>query len=118
MKTAHANLPMNKAPAADSSRKFRMMPIGAGLAVLPYWIAFGIDFFEDLHYRFHWLGFALKLLLPVVLAVNIIGLAGATRRWGRQSICKRMPLLGLILHATPLLLFLLLLFWMFFLFRM
>jgi len=97
--------------------KFPMMLIGAGLAALPYWIVFGIDFFEDLHYRFNWLGFALKGLLPVVLSVNSIGLAGAARQWARQSYRKRILLVGLILHATPLLLFFLTLFWMFFLFR-
>jgi hypothetical protein len=118
MKTAETNLPMNKASAAGRTGKFRLMPIGAGLAVLPYWVVFGIDFFKDLHYNYYWLGFVLKGLLLGVLAVNIIGLAGAARLLGRQSIGKRVPLLGLILHATPLLLFLLLLFWMFFLFRM
>lgn len=109
--------PVSKATAVESRAKFPMMPICAGLAVLPYWIVFGIDFFEDLHYGLYWLGFALKGLLPVVLTVNIIGLAGAAKQRGRQSTRTHLRLLALILNGVPLLLFFLLFFWLFFLFR-
>jgi len=108
---------IDKSPAGDGSAKALLTPIVAGLAVLPYWILFGIDFFEDLHYRFYWLGFLLKGLLPVVLSVNIIGLARAVSQWARQSIRTRIQLSAIILHAAPILLFLMMLFWLFFLFR-
>lgn len=117
MGIVHVGKSIDKFPAGDGSAKALLTPIGAGLAVLPYWILFGIDFFEDLHYRFYWLGFLLKGLLPVVLSVNIIGLAWAVSQWARQSIRTRIQLSAIILHAAPILLFLLMLFWLFFLFR-
>jgi hypothetical protein len=117
MEIMHVDKPVNKASAEESRGKFPLMPLCAGLAVLPYWIVFGIDFFEDLHYSYHWLGFLLKGLLPVVLLVNIIGLAGALKRWPRRPVHTRIRLLVLVLNAVPPLLFLLMLFWLFFLFR-
>jgi len=128
MGIVHVGKSIDKSPAGAGSAKALLTPIVAGLAVLPYWILFGIDFFEDLHYRFYWLGFLLKGLLPVlgfllkgllpvVLSVNIIGLSRAVRQWARQSIRTRIQLSAIILHAAPILLFLLMLFWLFFLFR-
>jgi hypothetical protein len=117
MEIMHVDKPVNKASAVESRAKFSMLPICAGLAVLHYWIVFGIDFFEDLHYSYHWLGFLLKWLLPVVLLVNIIGLAGALKRWPCRPVLARTRLLALVLNAVPPLLFFLMLFWLFFLFR-
>jgi hypothetical protein len=117
MEIMHADKPVNKASTVESRRKFSMMPICGGLAALLYWIVFGIDFFEDLHYSYHWLGFLLKGLLPVVLLINIIGLAGALRRWPHRPVHARIRLLALVLNAVPPLLFFLILFWLFFLFR-
>ncbi|MBN2559810.1 MAG: hypothetical protein JXQ75_02630 [Phycisphaerae bacterium] len=93
-----------------------MTPIRLGLIALPWWVAFGVFLFWDLYLRYPVVASALRLLMPLVLLCNLVGIAMGLARIRRDS--RRAVVAGLVLNVVPPAFFIAFFLWLFFGFKM
>ncbi|MDI9433414.1 MAG: hypothetical protein QM570_16985 [Planctomycetota bacterium] len=87
-----------------------------GLIALPWWVAFGVFLFLDLYLRYPVAGAALRLLMPLALLCNLVGIAMGLGRIRCDS--RRAVVVGLVLNAIPPVFFAAFFLWLFFGFKM
>jgi len=87
-----------------------------GLIALPWWVAFGVFLFLDLCLRYPVAGAALRLLMPLALLCNLVGIAMGLGRIRRDS--RRAVVTALVLNAVPPAFFATFFLWLFFGFKM
>ena len=78
---------------------------------LVYWTAFYIFVFQDLYLTFDTAGFMFKMLLPVVLIANLVGVVLGLASWSEQ---RSRAILAGALNGLPIISILWLGWWLFF----
>lgn len=95
-----------------------MYALGFALLTLPYWIAFVIDLYFDVHLTHYAFGTFIKTMLPFALLCNVIGDIIAVVSLIKKRPGKRLSIAALVLNTLPLLGVGWILFWWTFIFRM
>jgi len=87
------------------------VPLWNGGIGLLYWAAFYLFAFSDLYLTLPSVGFALKLLAPLFLVVQLIAIGLALASWPRG---KRLASGGLVLNTLPVIGAVAFVWWLFF----
>jgi hypothetical protein len=93
-----------------------MTPIRLGLIALPGWVVYGVVLFSDQYLRHPVAGIVLRLLMPLALLCNLVGVAMGLARIRKDT--KTGVVLGLVLNAVPPMIAAGFFLWLFFGFKM